>query len=116
MTCTRIGIYRPKTHKFICLAYFAHPEVKAIAKAIVDTACDDDARVTGDQVSKWAEFVLIWLIVKSNKQYESFARLTKAQIYQALKKPKVFFPYKPATDNDVEDRNNIVVSDNCAFR
>ena len=91
--------------------------MKAIAKVIVDTASDDEARVTGEQVSKWAEFVLIWLIIKSNKRYESWARMTKAQFYQALKKPKVFFPYKPATDKDVEDGNNIVFSqNNIAFR
>ena len=88
----------------------------AIAKAIVDAASDDDVMVTGDQVTKWAEFVMIWLLLKSNKRYESWARMTKAQLYLALKKPKVFFPYRPATDKEREDGTNIVLSENCAFR
>ena len=92
--------------------------MKATSKAIIDAACDDAIRVTGDQVTKWAEHTLIYLLVKSNKRYESWHRMTKQQFFLALKEGnKVFYPYKPASDQEVQDGGtNIVLSDNCAYR
>ena len=90
--------------------------MKATSKAMIDAACDDDARVTGDQVTKYAEHTLIHCLLKSNKRYESWNGMTKAQFLLALKRPQVFFPYKPASEQDVQDGNNIVLSDNCAYR
>ena len=92
--------------------------MKATIKAMIDAACDDSIRVTGDQVTKWAEFTMIYLLLKSNKRYESWNRMTKAQFFLALKEGnKVFFPYKPASDQEAEDGGtNIVLSENCAYR
>ena len=92
--------------------------MKATSKAIIDAACDDTIRVTGDQVTKWAEHTMTSLLIKSNKRYESWYRMTKAQFFMALKDGhKVFFPYKPASEQEKQDGGtNIVLSDNCAYR
>ena len=93
--------------------------MKAISKAMIDAACDDAVRVTGAQVTKWAEHTMICLLVKSNKRYESWYKMTKMQFFRALKDgKKVFFPYKPvSSEQELQDGGgNIVLSENCAYR
>ena len=103
---------------FILSAYYKHPEVKATTQAIIEAACDENVQVTSDQVSKWAEHTMKYLLLKSNKRYESWYRMTKAQFFLALKDGrKVFFPYKPASQQDIDaGGTNIVLSDDCAYR
>ena len=83
--------------------YYEHPEVREFVDDIISKAEDQDARVTGDEISRMSNFVLEYITLKSCMRIEVPGNMTPNDFYLALESPQVFFPFRQAT---VEEKND----------
>ena len=75
-------------------------------------------KIDGKTLSKWNEHVLISLQIKNPHRIEVWSGMTKKELLLALRPEgeKVFYPYRPASEEEVQSGVDIQFDQNIAYR
>ena len=65
----------------------------------MNAACNDDVVINGNQLIKWVEHVIVSLSIKNPQRIEVWLKMTQQEYFVAKK--GIFYPYKPATEDDL---------------
>ena len=66
---------------------------------LINAACNPDLVINGNKLVKWHEHVLILLSIKNAQRIEIWYNMTRQEYF--LAKKGIFYPYKPATEDDI---------------
>ena len=98
-------------------AYYEDSETIALDAAIINAASNEEIRIDGNTLSKWNEHVLISLQIKNPHRIEVWTGMTKQEFLLALKEnDKVFYPYRTASEDDIEHGDDVQFDQNIAYR
>ena len=84
---------------------------------LINAACDENMKIDGNRLSSLNEHVLRSLIIKNPHRIEVWTGMTQKEFLLALScNEKVFYPYKPASEDDIENGVDVQFDQNIAYR
>ena len=84
--------------------------------AILNAAADENMKIDGNFLVRSVNHTLVHLSIKNSQRCEVYLKMTKGEFHRALGSKHYFYPYKPATDEDIEKGTDVQFDQNIAYR
>ena len=101
----------------IFLAYYADSETQEITAAILNAAADENIKIPDNAVGKMNNDIIVHLSIKNCQRSEVWTGMTRREFYLAQSTgQQCFYPYKPATEDEIETATDIQFDQDIAYR